>query len=273
MGDSSSRSNSSPAAGPEAAQGGPRASLRELALIFLRLGTTAFGGPAAHIAMMEDELVRRRRWVTPERFLDLLAAVNLIPGPNSTEMAIYLGYLRAGWRGLIVAGVCFILPAMAIVMAIAWAYLHYGSLPQFAGVLYGVKPVVIAVVLQALWGLGRKAVKSRLLAVLAAAAVAACCFHVDAITVLLLAGVAAGLGRAPAPGGDIDLSRSWSCSWWPAAFWPPVTSPADWAARPRRRSDRGRSSSTSSGSARCCMGAATCCWPFCKTIWSAVFTG
>ena len=128
-------------------------SLWELARLFLKLGTIAFGGPAAHIAMMEDEVVRRRRWLTRERFLDLLGATNLIPGPNSTEMAIHIGYHRAGWAGLIVAGSCFILPAVLIVTVFAWAYVRYGSIPEVKGVLYGIKPVIIAIVLQALWSL------------------------------------------------------------------------------------------------------------------------
>lgn len=139
--------------------------LRELAGLFLKLGTTAFGGPAAHIAMMEDEVVRRRRWLTREEFLDLLGATNLIPGPNSTELAIHIGHRRAGWPGLVVAGACFILPAMLIVTAIAWAYVRYGNLPEATALLYGVKPVIIAVVAQALWSLGWTAVKSKTLAV------------------------------------------------------------------------------------------------------------
>ena len=139
-------------------------SLRELAFLFLRLGATAFGGPAAHIAMMEDEVVRRRRWMSNEEFLDLLGATNLIPGPNSTEMAIHVGHRQAGWPGLLVAGISFILPAVLIVTGIAWAYVRYRSLPQVAGILYGVKPVIIAVVLQALWSLGGAAIKTRLLA-------------------------------------------------------------------------------------------------------------
>ena len=170
-------------------------SLTEVALVFLKLGTIAFGGPAAHISMMEDEFVRRRRWITEERFLDLSGAVNLIPGPNSTEMAIYIGYLRAGWAGLIVAGVCFILPAMLLVAGIAWAYQNYGGLPQFAGLLYGVKPVVIAVILQALFGLGRKAIKTPLLAAIGAIAVAASWFGVDPLSTILAAGAIVGLGR------------------------------------------------------------------------------
>jgi chromate transporter len=146
-------------------------SLRELATLFLKLGTIAFGGPAAHIAMMEDEVVRRRRWLTHEEFLDLLGATNLIPGPNSTEMAIHIGHRRAGWKGLLVAGTCFILPAMLIVMGFAWAYVRYGSVPQVKSVLYGVKPVIIVIVLQALWSLGRAALKTKLLAGIGIAAV------------------------------------------------------------------------------------------------------
>jgi chromate transporter len=138
-----------------------------LAWLFLKLGFTAFGGPAAHVAMMEDEVVRRRRWLTNGEFLDLLGATNLIPGPNSTEMAIHIGHRRAGWSGLIVAGLCFILPAMFIVLGCALAYTRYGRLPQAEGLLYGIKPVIIAVVVQALWSLGRTALKTRLLAVLA----------------------------------------------------------------------------------------------------------
>ena len=137
--------------------GASRTSLWELAGLFLKLGTIAFGGPAAHIAMMEDEVVRRRHWLTREKFLDLLGATNLIPGPNSTEMAIHIGYQRAGWAGLIIAGCCFILPAALIVTVFAWAYVRYGSFPETTRVLYGVKPVIIAVVLQALWSLGRTA--------------------------------------------------------------------------------------------------------------------
>src|SRR5574337_1153482 len=148
-------------------------SLREMALVFLRLGTTAFGGPVGHIAMMEEELVRRRAWLSREKFLDLLGAVNLLPGPNSTEMALYIGLLRAGWAGLLVAGISFILPAAVLVAGIAWVYVRFGTLPQAAGVLYGAKPVIIAVVLQALWSLGRTAVKTKFLALIGALAVAA----------------------------------------------------------------------------------------------------
>src|SRR5271154_526700 len=166
-----------------------RDALRELAVLFLRLGTLSMGGPAAHIAMMEDEVVRRRRWMTHERFLDMLGVCNLIPGPNSTEMAIHIGQLRAGFAGLVVAGACFILPAAAIVMAIAWMYVRYGTMPQAVGLLYGIKPVIIAVVLQALWGLGRTAIKSRMLAAIAIISFIAALFDVNDMIVLIGGGI------------------------------------------------------------------------------------
>ena len=166
-----------------------RDALWELAVLFLRLGTLAMGGPAAHIAMMEDEVVRRRRWMTHERFLDMLGVCNLIPGPNSTEMAIHIGQLRAGFAGLVVAGACFILPAAAIVLVIAWMYVRFGTMPQAVGLLYGIKPVIIAVVLQALWGLGRTAIKSRLLAVIAVVALVASMLEVNDMIVLIGGGI------------------------------------------------------------------------------------
>jgi len=152
--------------------GEPRGSLREVAAVFLKLGVIAFGGPAAHIAMMRDEVVRRRRWVSDQRFLDLLGMTNLIPGPNSTEMTIHLGYLRAGWPGLIAGGACFILPAMLIVLALAWAYVRYGSLPEATWLLYGIKPVIIGVVVHAMWGLLRAGAKGPLLAAVGGAVLA-----------------------------------------------------------------------------------------------------
>jgi len=187
-------------------QGGAdrRGSLSELAGLFLKFGTIAFGGPAAHIAMMEDEVVRRRRWLTRDQFLDYVGATNLIPGPNSTELAIHIGHARAGWPGLIVAGACFILPASLIVTAIAWAYERFGALPAVGGVLYGVKPVVIAVVVQALWGLGRAAVKTLTLVALGLAALGAAALGVHELLVLFVAGAGMALirrgprGAAPA---------------------------------------------------------------------------
>ncbi len=165
-----------------------RSPLSEIALLFLKLGTTAFGGPAAHIAMMDEEVVRRRHWLSEQEFLDYLSAVNFIPGPNSTEMAIHIGHRRGGWPGLIVAGTCFIVPAAVLVGILAWAYVRWGSLPQAAGLLYGVKPVVIAVVLQALWKLGRSAVKTKWLAMVAALAVALAAVGVNELLVLVIGG-------------------------------------------------------------------------------------
>jgi chromate transporter len=165
-----------------------KVSLRELAAFFLRLGTTAFGGPAGHIAMMEDELVRRRRWLSREKFLDLLGASNLIPGPSSSELAIHIGYLCAGWPGLLAAGTCFLLPAACMVGALAWAYVHFGKLPTTSALLYGVKPVAIAVILQALWGLGRTAIKTRILAVMGLASVVLAALGLQPILVLVMAG-------------------------------------------------------------------------------------
>src|SRR3990170_7676903 len=125
--------------------------LREVTALFLKLGFTAFGGPAAHIGMFRQEFVQRRKWLTDEQFLDLLGATNLIPGPNSTEMAIHLGFLRAGWAGLIAGGVGFVAPAVLIVLACAGLYGRWGATPQASWLLYGVKPVIIAVVVQAVW--------------------------------------------------------------------------------------------------------------------------
>ncbi|PYR46375.1 MAG: chromate transporter [Acidobacteria bacterium] len=169
--------------------------LSELAWLFLRLGATAFGGPAAHIAIMEHEVVRRRGWLTSGQFLDLLGATNLIPGPNSTEMAIYIGHARAGWPGLLVAGAAFIVPSTLIVGAIAWAYVRYGSLPATTGLLYGVKPVVIAIVVQALWRLGTQALRSVELLVVTMAAVVALVAGVHELVVLAGAGIVMALVR------------------------------------------------------------------------------
>ncbi|MEX2162474.1 MAG: chromate efflux transporter [Anaerolineales bacterium] len=138
--------------------------MRELASLFLRLGFTAFGGPAAHIAMMHDEVVKRRKWLSEQEFLDLLGATNLIPGPNSTEMAIHIGWQRAGLAGLLFAGACFILPAMFMVLALSWLYVEYGATPQAGWLLYGIKPVVIVLIIQALWNLSKTALRSAWLA-------------------------------------------------------------------------------------------------------------
>lgn len=166
-------------------------SVRELVGYFLRLGVTAFGGPAAHVAMMEEEVVRRRAWLSRETFLDLLGASNLIPGPSSSELAIHIGYLRAGWLGLVVAGGCFVLPAAMMVGSLAWAYVHFGRLPAVSALLYGVKPVVIAVILQALWGLSKTAAKTRLLAAVGLGAVGLALLGWHPLAVLATAGLAA----------------------------------------------------------------------------------
>ena len=167
------------------------ASLGEIALVFLKLGTIAFGGPAAHLAMMEEEFVRRRKWITHEEFLDRLATANLIPGPSSTEVAIFVGQLKRGWRGLIVADCCFILPAALIVSAIAWAYVRFGSLPQVQGVLYAIKPVVVAIVIQALGNLGRTGIRTPSLAVIAVLAAVLSFMGSAPVLVLVFAGVLA----------------------------------------------------------------------------------
>ncbi|MBZ5525335.1 MAG: chromate transporter [Acidobacteriia bacterium] len=194
-------------------------SLRELAVFFLRLGTVSFGGPAAHIAMMEDELVRRRAWLSREKFLDLLGASNLIPGPSSSELAIHIGYLSAGFPGLLLAGVCFILPASCMVAALAWVYVHFGRLPAVAAVLYGIKPVVIAVVLQALWGLGRTAIKSTTLAIVAVIAAAVGFMGLHPLLLLLAAGIAVVLATQIRRNTTKHNVMSWA-SMGSAARWP-----------------------------------------------------
>jgi chromate transporter len=194
------------------------AALREVGLVFLRLGATAFGGPAAHIALMEDELVSRRRWVTRQRFLDLLGGTNLIPGPNSTEMAMHLGRERAGWPGLVLGGAAFILPAFLLVLVLAALYRRYGALPRAEVALYGIKPVIIAVIAQAVWVLGRSAIKNRGLALLAIADTSAAALGVHELLVIFGAGV---LALAPA------LARRRPPS--PAALWP-LASPGALAA-------------------------------------------
>jgi chromate transporter len=167
--------------------------LVDLALLFLKLGLTAMGGPAVHIAMMEEEVVTRRRWMSREAFLDFLGATNLIPGPNSTEMAIHVGRIRAGWPGLLVAGISFILPAALMVGALGWVYVRYGALPQIAAFLYGVKPVVIVIIAQGAYRLVRSAVKSVWLATLGAIALAAAALGVDPLAVLFGSGALAGI--------------------------------------------------------------------------------
>jgi len=186
--------------------------LRELAGFFLRLGLTAFGGPAAHVAMMERELVAKRGWLSREAFLDLLGATTLIPGPGSTQMAMAIGWQRAGWMGLVLGGCCFILPAALLTLALAWGYVRFGRLPQVQGLLYGLKPVVLAIVLQALWSLGRTAGRTWALALLGLLALAASLLGMHPLVVLLGAGLLAlawRWARQGRPGGVAAGQGAW----------------------------------------------------------------
>ncbi len=162
----------------------PKSKLVEIARLFFKLGTIAFGGPAAHIAMMEDEVVRKRKWMTPEHFLDLVGATNLIPGPNSTEMTMHCGHERAGWRGLVVAGLSFITPAVMLTSVLAWLYQSYGTLPEVAPFIYGIKPAVISIILMAGFRLGKKAVKNTMLIFLGVATVVVSLVGVNEISIL-----------------------------------------------------------------------------------------
>jgi chromate transporter len=187
--------NSEPADRANAPASDRAARLREVAGAFLRLGATSFGGPAVHIALMEDEFVRRRGWLDRDHYLDLVGATNVIPGPNSTEVAIHLGYLRAGWPGLIVAGVCFIAPAALMTLALAGVYVRYGALPDARPFLAGVQPVVLALLLATVWRLGRPAVKNVPLAVVGA--------------LVLIASLALGVPETPALFGGGVLGALW----------------------------------------------------------------
>ncbi|ETW94078.1 MAG: chromate transporter [Candidatus Entotheonella factor] len=201
----------------------PSPSLGELARLFLRLGTLAFGGPAAHIAMMEDEVVTRRQWLTRHQLLDLIGATNLIPGPNSTELAIHIGFARCGWRGLIVAGTCFIVPAMLIVWLLAVVYMRYQTLPQVDWLFYGIKPVIVAIVFQALWRLGQSAVKGWLTGIVGGLVIVLSLLDVSALALLLGAGLA------------VMLAGNWrgmgTQAWWTAVALP-GTLPTTGAAEP-----------------------------------------
>lgn len=162
--------------------------LKEIAKLFFKLGSIAFGGPAAHIAMMEQEVVKKRKWMTQQHFLDLVGATNLIPGPNSTEMTMHCGYERAGWKGLFVAGTCFIFPAVAITAFFAWLYQEYGQLPKVEPFIYGIKPAVISIVVMAAFRLGKKAIKTIELAVLGVIILVACLLGVNEIIALIGSG-------------------------------------------------------------------------------------
>jgi chromate transporter len=194
--------------------------LLEVAGVFLKLGFTAFGGPAAHVALMHDEVVKRRKWVDDQQFLDLLGATNLIPGPNSTEMVIHLSLLRAGWPGFLVGGLCFVLPAMLIVLGLAWVYVRLGHSPAAEWLLYGIKPTVIAIIAKALWDLGRKAVKGPLTLAIGVLVFALYFVGINEIGLLFAGGlvvmVAANLSRL----GRIRLGSFWLP--WPIAGLPPL---------------------------------------------------
>ncbi len=165
-----------------------KSSLGEILQLFLRLGLTAFGGPAAHIGLMQHEAVERRKWMSHAQFLDLVGTCNLLPGPGSTQVAMALGYSRGGWMGLCIAGACFILPASLMTLALAWAYVRYGSLPQVQGLLYGTKPVMVAIILQAIWKLGRTAYRRWPLALAGLACFVAAMLGAPPIAILLVAG-------------------------------------------------------------------------------------
>jgi chromate transporter len=164
-------------------------SIVEVAKLFFKLGSIAFGGPAAHIAMMESEVVHKRKWMTHEHFLDLVGATNLIPGPNSTEMTMHCGHERAGWKGLFVAGICFIFPAVFITMIFAWLYEKYGEVPAAEMFIYGIKPAVIAIIIATSYRLGKKALKSIELGILGALTIIACLLGVNEIIALFGCGI------------------------------------------------------------------------------------
>lgn len=179
--------------------------LKEVAYLFLKLGTIGFGGPVAHIAMMEDEIVTKRKWMSRDYFMDLLGAINLIPGPNSTQMAIICGYYRAGIIGLIIGGVCFIFPAVIITGFLAFLYVKFGALPEIAPILYGIKPAVIAIILGAIYKLGKKALKNWQLGVLGLAVVIVTLFGISPITAILFAGL---LGMIWLNSGNVSKKKN-----------------------------------------------------------------
>jgi chromate transporter len=173
----------------------------ELARLFTRLGFTAFGGPAAHVALIRDEVVTRREWIGDWEFLDLVGASNMIPGPTSTELTIHVGRERAGWPGLLVAGACFILPATLIVLVLAWAYVEYGTTPEAEAFLYGIAPVVISIVAVAIWKLGRTAVKDIPLAIVAVAVIGLAFWGVNEIVLIFGTGLVVMVARNAVPAG------------------------------------------------------------------------
>lgn len=202
----------------------PLRRLWEVAALFLKLGAISFGGPAAHIALMETETVHKRKWLTREYFLDMLAATNLVPGPNATEMAIHVGYLRAGWPGLLVTGAAFILPAALISGALAWAYVAYGALPQAEALFYGINPAIIAIIVAATYRLGMSAIKDWKLAALFAACLAAALRGVDQVLIILAGGLA-GVALYSRPRAGVAL-LAWVAPGLPVAL-PMAALPVD----------------------------------------------
>lgn len=209
-----------------------RQRLQDLAIVFLKLGAIAFGGPAAHTALIQDEVVTRRQWLTSEALLDLIGVTNLIPGPNSTELAVHIGYERGGWRGLAIAGVCFILPAALIVWVLAMVYVRYQSVPALGWLMYGIKPVIIAIILQALGKLGRKAAKDWPTTLAGVAVMGAFFAQIDEILLLVLAGLAvmvinnrrlpgsfSGLLWLPVPLAQTVVSSEVLAIGWHQVFW------------------------------------------------------
>lgn len=194
-----------------------RRRLWQVAALFLKVGVISFGGPAAHIALMETETVHKRQWLSRDYFLDMLAATNLVPGPNATEMAIHIGYLQAGWPGLVVGGAAFILPAALISGALAWAYVTYGSLPQAEAIFYGINPAIIAIILAATYRLGKPAIKDWKRAILSALCLAASLLGVDQVIVLLGAGLAGVLLYAHPTAAGVAL-LVWVAPGLPAAL-------------------------------------------------------
>ncbi|OKH17572.1 chromate efflux transporter [[Limnothrix rosea] IAM M-220] len=179
--------------------------IQEVSQLFLRLGFTAFGGPVAHIAMMHDEIVKQRQWLTEQEFLDILGTTNLIPGPNSTEMAIHLSYKRAGWLGLLFGGLSFTAPAVGLILVCAWAYQNFGGSPQGEWLLYGVKPVAIALIAQALWKLGKKAIKGKFAVGLAVLNVVLSLVGLHELLLLVMSG---GIGLLKKAGKNLFKSGS-----------------------------------------------------------------
>lgn len=186
-----------------------RQRLKELAAIFFRLGTIAFGGPAAHVAMMDDEVVKRRQWLSRQQFLDLIGVTNLIPGPNSTELAIHIGFERGGWPGLFVAGTSFILPAMVLVWILASVYVRFQTVPHVEWLLYGIKPVIMAIILQALIKLGKKAIKDWPTLLASAGVIAAFFLNINEILLLFAAGLGVMLIKNLRWGGTAALLPVW----------------------------------------------------------------